>query len=265
MIHFALCSKIQKHMNANKIAKNAVFKTAQLIEKTAAYLQGKGYGSSSIEQENRLLRSLLARQPKVAVDIGGNIGSYTAELRKNYPEMEIHIFEPSKKNVEKLNNRFAADSLIKVNPVAVSDKIGNGVLFSDESGSGMGSLVQRNLEHLEIDFEVKESVGTVRFEDYWIKELKRCALDIVKMDIEGSELSALRGFGDAILYANLVQFEFGGCNVDARTHFRDFWIFFRDNKFKIYRITPIGLQELGCYRESDEFFSTTNYIAVSQR
>jgi FkbM family methyltransferase len=252
-------------MKFNKIPQNSVLKTAQLIEKAAAYLQGKGYGSSSIQQENRLVRRLLARQPKFAVDIGGNVGSYSAELRKYYPEMEIHIFEPSQKNVEQLNTRFADDSLIKINPVAVSDKTGNAVLFSDEPGSGMGSLVQRNLDHLEIEFEVMENVQTVRFEDYWVNILQRCELDIVKMDIEGYELSALMGFGDAILHTKLVQFEFGGCNVDTRAYFRDFFSFFVGNKFKIYRITPIGLQYLECYRESDEFFSTTNYIAVSQK
>ena len=45
-----------------------------------------------------------------------------------------------------------------------------------------------------------ESIGTIRFEDYWKKKLGSGKIDILKMDIEGHELDALAGFGDALNY-----------------------------------------------------------------
>ncbi len=84
----------------------------------------------------------------------------------------------------------------------------------------MGSLTKRKLDHFNIRFNVQEAVGTIRFEDYWISELDRRRVDIVKIDIEGHELVALRGFGEALSETSVLQFEFGGSNIDTRTFFR---------------------------------------------
>lgn len=83
----------------------------------------------------------------------------------------------------------------------------------------------------------------------------------MKIDIEGLELAALRGFGAALDATSVLQFEFGGCNIDTRSYFRDFWTLFQRRGFTLYRITPFGLDRIARYRESDEFFSTTNYVA----
>jgi FkbM family methyltransferase len=241
---------------------NLLLKTAFGIERVAAYAQGKGYGTSSIGRENALVHKLLNRQPQLLVDIGGNVGDYSAELRRRNPFAEIHTFEPSSINVEKLRNRFKDDKNTFILPFAVSDKVGSATLYSNDPGSGLASLTQRNLDHFGIDFNVKESIDTVRFEDYWLKDLNRRHLDIVKIDIEGHELAALTGFGKAISSTSVLQFEFGGCNIDTRTFFQDFWYFFKDHEFEVFRITPLGLDRITRYRELDEFFSTTNFIAA---
>jgi FkbM family methyltransferase len=238
------------------------FRLVHLLERIAAYIQGKGYGSATIAQEVKLLQQLLGREPQLAIDIGGNVGAYTGELRRRNPKLEIHIFEPSATNIAKLTHRFKDDSLVKLVPMAVSKEAGAATLFSNEPGSGLGSLTHRRLEHLNIPFETKETIQTLRFEDYWNATLGRRQLDIVKMDIEGHELAAMEGFGAAIDVTQVLQFEFGGCNVDTRTFFRDFWYFLRERGFDVYRITPFGAEELTTYRERDEFFSTTNYIAA---
>jgi hypothetical protein len=63
---------------------------------------------------------------------------------------------------------------------------------------------------------------------------------------------------------DIVTFEFGGCNIDTRTFFQDFWYFFDEANFKILRITPSGyLNPLQSHKEIDEQFRTTNFIAVS--
>jgi FkbM family methyltransferase len=235
-----------------------------LIERTAAYGQGKGYGTATMEQEVKLLQSFVKAAPTLAVDIGGNVGNYTAELRKINPTLEIHIFEPSSTNIIKLNSRFQSDRLVKVVPFALSDTSGSATLFSNEPGSGLGSLVQRKLDHFNIPFDTTETINTIRFEDYWNTELKSRKIDLLKIDIEGHELTALKGFGKALQATKAIQFEFGGCNIDTRTYFQDFWYYFKEQHFEIYRITPFEAEKISRYKESDEFISTTNYIAVNQ-
>jgi FkbM family methyltransferase len=242
-----------------------LFKFINRLERVAAFAQGKGYGTATMRQEVTLLQGMLRAQPTLAIDIGGNVGHYTAELRRRNPSLEIHTFEPSATNLEKLRARFKNDGLITLVPLALSASAGSAILHSDEPGSGLGSLSKRNLEHHDIAFDTQETIQTARFEDYWTTKLQSRLLDMVKIDIEGHELSALRGFGKALEFAKVVQFEFGGCNIDTRTYFQDFWYFLRERNFDIYRITPLGAERITRYRESEECFLTTNYIAANCR
>jgi hypothetical protein len=83
------------------------------------------------------------------------------------------------------------------------------------------------------------------------------------MDVEGSELKILEGMGVFIKRIKLIQFEFGGCNIDSRTFFQDFWYYFKKHNFDLFRITISGPKKIKEYSESDEFFKTTNYIALN--
>jgi len=227
-------------------------------------IQGKGYGAASIDQEIAAVIQLLNKQPQLIMDIGGNIGNYSANLRKRFPAANIHIFEPSLTNIASLKKRFSDDNNIKIIPNAISDRTGLHTLYSDAPGSGLGSLTKRRLDHFNIKFETSETVQSLCFEDYWLNILNRQHIDIAKIDIEGHELNALIGFGESIQHIKVIQFEFGGCNIDTRTYFQDFWYFFKEYHYDMYRITPYGFNLISRYNESDEFFSCTNYIAVNR-
>jgi hypothetical protein len=58
-----------------------------------------------------------------------------------------------------------------------------------------------------------------------------------------------------------IQFEFGGTDIDARVFFRDFY-FLLSPKYNIYRILKNGLYPIKVYKESEEIFITTNYLAI---
>ena len=88
--------------------------------------------------------------------------------------------------------------------------------------------------------------------------------DIVKIDVEGYELMVLRGFGEAIRNVRVLQFEFGGTNIDTKVFFRDLWRFFEEAGFDLYRITPLGVMRIEHYHERDELFIIANFIAVNR-
>lgn len=259
--------------------KRSIFLIIYLIERYFAYLLGKGYGAATIKQEVKAAVSFLApphthirtharnteAQVLLAIDVGGNVGAYSKELQNYSPGIEIHIFEPTEVNSLKLIDIFKNDSSIHLNKLALSDSEGEAILYSDVPGSGMGSLVNRRLNHFGISMECAEEIQTIRFETYWKKVLNRRIVDLVKLDIEGFELAALKGFGEAVLSVRVVQFEFGGCNLDTRTNFQDFYYFFKNLGWLIYRITPLGLEEIRRYRELDEVYLTTNFIAVNSK
>ena len=65
----------------------------------------------------------------------------------------------------------------------------------------------------------------------------------------------------------VASFEFGGCNIDSRTFFQDFFYFFRENGMdRIFRITPSGyLYPIADYKEMDEQFRATNFVVMRKK
>lgn len=241
-------------------ANNFLLRLAGLLESRAQLYQGKGWGSSTVEIEVKSAGRLLGYNPQLCIDVGGNAGRYTKALLNEF-NGKIVVFEPNKKNYQLLLELFSNNEKVKVENLALSDKDGVATLHADLDGSGLASLTRRRLDHHGIPFDFSEQVRTVRFEDYWIEDLGSPEIGLLKLDIEGHELSALEGLGEAINHVDLIQFEFGGCNIDTRTYFQDFWYFFKGHSFEIFRIGPLGLGKLERYSERDEYFSTTNYFA----
>lgn len=135
-------------------------------------------------------------------------------------------------------------------------------MYFDYEGSGTASLTKRRLDHFDIKINKEEDILLQRFDEYWKEE--QGIIDYVKVDVEGHELDVLKGFGKFISLTKLIQFEFGGTCIDSRIYFQDFWYFFLENNFEIYRISPRGPVLIKTYSENDELFVYTNYIAVNK-
>ena len=239
-------------------------KNIEFINKVISYLIGIGYGSKSIRKEIDSFKAFIP-DAKLCIDVGANKGLYTEALVNQFVGLkQIHLFEPSKLNFELLKKKFQHNSTIIINNYGLSDKQLMTTLYSDESGSGLAGLSKRNLDHFGINFNYQEDIHLVRFDEYWSSQFNHEIIDLFKIDVEGHELAVLRGIGSLINKIKIVQFEFGGCNIDSRTFFQDFWYYFKDLNFDIYRITPIGPFRIDEYKESYERFETTNYFCINR-
>lgn len=235
-----------------------------ILQRLLDLSQGIGYGTPSIQKEISSFYSLIPNG-KIFIDVGGNKGLYTEAILKRFEPLEIHIFEPSKINIEKLNSKFSKYDNIVINQCGLSNVNTSSVLYSNESGSGLGSLTKRKLDHFGIDFSVEEKIKLLRFDDYWNINIKSEIIDLFKIDVEGHELEVLEGLGNRITDIKIIQFEFGGCNIDTKTYFQDYWYFFKNNNFDIFRITPFGNFKISKYKEEYERFQTTNYVCLNKK
>lgn len=200
---------------------------------------------------------------QLILDVGGNLGEWTHESIQRWPNSEIIIFEPSKAALSKLESRYASIDNIKVVPKALSDSIGSATLFSDVAGSGLGSLSERDLGYIGINFSHSETVQVDTLDSYLRKILKPIA--ILKIDVEGYELAVLQGATNLFTSNRrpmIVQFEFGGACIDTRIYFRDLWKFFEKYEYDLFRIGKRKLHKIVEYREELETFKTTNIIAI---
>ena len=225
-------------------------------------IDGKGYGAESISIEVKSALSLdLGNQKEgfVVFDIGSNIGNYAQELLLSKKVKEIYCFEPSKMSYAKLAERFSNETKVKLCNIALGKNECHTNLYSDSETSGLASLTKRRVEHFGIDFKNSETIHMKTLTQ--ITQELGVIPDFIKIDVEGHELDVLNGGIEVLSKVKLIQFEFGGANIDTRTYFQDFWYFFQEQSFDLFRITPNGIKQINSYIEEDEYFKTTNILA----
>ena len=202
------------------------------------------------------------QQKNVVFDVGANIGNYSKVLSEFFKDTAtIYSFEPSEKTFEKFIQNTTGIVNIIPNSIGFSDVEETRMLFTNNEASGLASVYQRNLEHFDITMNLSEKIELSTIDKY-CESHNIDKIHFLKLDIEGHELNALKGAERMIDGGriNFIQFEFGGCNIDSKTYFQDFYYLLKD-KYRIYRILKNGLYEISKYEETLEIFITVNYLA----
>ncbi|RME56133.1 FkbM family methyltransferase [Candidatus Parcubacteria bacterium] len=201
-------------------------------------------------------------------DVGANVGDYT-DILLNISDrfnLSAHVFafEPTTKSYKSISDRFRFNNQVKVINAAASDLEGESTIYFDEEGSKLASLYPRNLDMYEIELGMKEKIRTVRL-DTVISQEEMPHIHLLKMDVEGHELSVLRGLGDYLdpNFIDFIQFEYGGANLDSHTSLMDIYSVFEKRGFVVTKVMPSGL-EVRPYHSFMENFQYSNYVAVSE-
>ena len=237
------------------------------LYKMALHGMNIGLGGDVFSSGEENVLSFLEKTGKIETifDIGANIGDYTNMLNKHFPNAKIHCFEPAKETFRVLKENTKGKNNIFLNNFGISNITGERELYYDTEMSGLASLYKRQLDYINIEFSKNENVQLETLDAYCEKnEIEN--IDFLKMDIEGNELNALRG-GTRLLKSGgigAIQIEFGGCNIDSRTFFRDFWNFLHED-YSIYRILKDGFWKITNYTERLECFCYTNYFFANRK
>lgn len=200
----------------------------------------------------------------IIFDVGANEGEYAIATADNFKGIPctIHCFEPSVSIFAKLQQNCSRIPNIILNNFGLTDAPGNNILFLNSEKTGLSSMYNRRLDHFGIELDKRESVIMHTIDGY-CQEHNISKIDFLKIDIEGGELNALKGSSRMLDQKAIknIQFEFGGCNIDSRTFFQDFYYLLTEKNYKINRILQDGLSEIRKYREVYEIFLNVNYLA----
>lgn len=205
----------------------------------------------------------------VLFDIGANVGEYSYMIdnkaKKNNLSIQLHLFEPTKKCFEEIYIKFSGQSKFFLNNFGVSDSEGVSKIFYDEEKSGFASLYQRNLECYNLKMDNFEEIVLKRLDRY-IEYKNIQHIDFIKIDIEGHELKALEGLGSYLNgdFIDVIQFEYGGANLDSHSSLMEIYKFLREKGFAIGKVLPSGL-DIRNYAPFMENFQYSNYVAVSKK
>src|SRR5213083_666582 len=135
--------------------------------------------------ERQFLKRMLS-EGAVAVDAGANIGIYSQFLSRCVgPTGVVHSFEPSSENFRRLQSAMRKLANVRLSQAAVGECSGRSKLYVSD---------KLNVDHrtyaTEGDSRRAVPIDIVALDDYF-KPGQR--VDLIKMDIQGYELHALRG------------------------------------------------------------------------
>jgi FkbM family methyltransferase len=149
-------------------------------------LHGCWLGSFEHEKQRQVAREL--KPGSVFYDIGANVGLYSLLAGRLVTPGKVYAFEPLPRNVWYLRRHLNLNRArsVEVFELAISDQVGT-AFFKETMDSLMGHLGQEGT------FAVRTATL-----DSLLLEKTISPPNVIKMDIEGAELLAIRGASQCI-------------------------------------------------------------------
>lgn len=210
-----------------------------------------------------LRTELPAMSNRTVFDIGANVGDWAAFAIRINDRIILHCFEPSKPAYRALVER-RWPATVRIQNMGMDEVEGIRHLNVVGECSGMNSLYRR--KGLEASTALGKEEITVTTVDRYCEKNAVHTIDLMKVDVEGHELAVFRGahrmFADGRI--RMIQFEYGGCNLDARVYLADIWEYLEPFGFTFHKLYPEGRRHVATYRQSLETFKYSNWVAVHQ-
>jgi FkbM family methyltransferase len=205
-----------------------------------------------------VLDTLATADFREVVDVGANVGAWTALARAAFPHAVIHCFELDDDTCRRLAVQVSALDRVRVNCCGLSDTPGEAWFKSYPTAPEMTSI----LDYPHAVPSVRKR-GLLMMGDEYVEANHIDRLDFVKIDVEGSERRVLDGFIKTISRGaiDVIQFEYGRANILARQFLRDMYAFFDAYGYAIGKIYPRRV-DFKPYALADEDFRGLNYLAV---
>ncbi len=131
---------------------------------------------------------LKIKDPKIIIDLGAHIGSFSIMAATTFPQARVYAFEASRENFALLKKNIEENKIknIIANKVGVSTVDGMLDFFIDEKNTVLNSFIKTRQASTLESYKVKCRRLSTIFSDLKIREC-----DFLKLDIEGLERSIL--------------------------------------------------------------------------
>ena len=229
------------------------------------YYKNENNSDMSTNGELWFLRKILL-DCDVVFDVGANVGDWSNAVISLNTSCSLYSFEPSLTTFNKLRLNISSEKAILKN-IGLGSVLEKSLLHVNENRDTLSSLFCREGLNLP-DSLNKLSTEVVSIErlDEFCRHQNIARIDFLKMDVEGFEMEVLIGSGKFLSEKriNIIQFEYGGANIDAKVLLKDLMGLLISSGYKIYKIHSNFLEHIESYNQTLENFQYKNFIAVSE-
>jgi FkbM family methyltransferase len=196
----------------------------------------RNIGSNPVDDMKRLLGDYKVRH---IVDGGAYRGDFSIEIAKVFPDATVYAFEPQKESYGLLSNATRKVSGIKIYNCALSSKSGKSILHTNVSPltSSLSNVSKDGLHYFQgyTNPEGIEEVEVTSLADFLSGEnIPR--VDILKLDLQGHELQAIKGMAEFIKTVKLIFIEVQFLEIYQGTPlFSEVETFLRSKGFVFYQ------------------------------
>lgn len=212
------------------------------------------------DREAVLARLFAGREPTTVFDVGAAVGRLSSAYLRLFPAATIHAFEPHPESFAELARRLGSDPRVRLENVAVADRAGT-TAFHVNRLPYTSSLLARPAATRRYypgrdGLQRRIDVPVVTLDEYCGRHgIPR--IDVVKLDIQGGELAALRGM-EGLLRAARVDAIFTETffvpHYEGAPLLHDLWAHLESHGYGLFTLFPTREGRNGQLRLGDAIF-----------
>jgi len=175
---------------ANKTYKKKLPEDFYMLLTPSEHIQQQLFWYGYYEKPIGELIKRILQPGSVFLDIGANIGYFSLLAANNEPTSKVISFEPVKNLFQMLEKNISINNIKNITPlnVAIGDINEEKELFiSAPDNLGMSSFQPPE------NYSGKKEKVKVMSIDSWFETARLSKIDLIKLDVEGGELAALKG------------------------------------------------------------------------
>lgn len=190
-----------------------------------------------------LMASLKIADP-VIFDGGANTGQSIQKYKATFPNSVIHSFEPNPETFKILKNNWGDKNNIFLYPCGLNSRAGS-FPFHATRVSEASSLLQPDPKLMKLSSQKKYDFNILEVEcttlDRFCKDNQLLKIDILKLDVQGAELEALKG-GIELIKSGAISLLYVEVNF-AETYlkqmqFKDLLEFCNHHGYQLWDLSP---------------------------
>jgi len=203
------------------------------------------------------LQMKIQKNNPVIIDGGAHHGHIIQKFLSSYNKPIIYAFEPIPDSIDILKNRFSNHNNIKIFEKALGAS-NSSITFNVLNNVVSSSILQPNERICKYHGSKMNIIKSIQVEQIRldsIAELKNKEIDIVKLDLQGYELEALKGMQGIIENIKTITIEVEFIALyQNQALFSDIDIFLRQNNFQLFNLYELWTQQDGQLTAGDAIY-----------